>query len=42
MIKDMDKYNAAQSMGWSVFRVSSNHIEKGEVIPLLEKVLVQI
>jgi very-short-patch-repair endonuclease len=37
--RDMEKYNLAQINGWTVLRVSSGHIRRGEVGELLKKVL---
>lgn len=39
MEADMEKYNRAQIEGWTVLRVSSNHIKRGEIVPMLEKLL---
>lgn len=39
--KDCDKYNAATVDGWRVLRVTSKHIQGGEVIPLLESALAR-
>lgn len=32
MVADMDKYNTAALLGWTVLRVASPHITKGEAI----------
>ena len=37
--KDCDKYNAAAIDGWRVLRVTSHHIQGGEIVPLLEEAL---
>jgi very-short-patch-repair endonuclease len=37
--RDMEKYNLAQINGWTVLRVSSNHIKRNEVAALVKQVL---
>ncbi len=35
-IGDCDKYNEAQKMGWSVFRITAVHVQNGKAFEILE------
>ena len=39
VIKDMEKYNRAASLGWKVFRGTPQQIAAGELLPLIADVL---
>lgn len=36
---DMEKYNEAALMGWTLIRVTGDHIKKGEALKLIERAL---
>lgn len=38
-LRDADKYNEAALRGWKVLRVTSNHIQSGEALRLIERAL---
>ena len=37
--RDMEKYNAAQALGWTVLRFSPQMVESGEALETLREVL---
>lgn len=39
MLKDMEKYNTAATLGWTVLRVAKPHLESGEAIRWIEEML---
>lgn len=41
MIADMEKYNEAQRLGWSIFRFDGDSVKSGEAIRFVERVLTQ-
>lgn len=41
MQADMEKYNEAQRLGWSIFRFSGNSVKSGEAIRFVKAVLAQ-
>lgn len=38
--KDLEKYNAATSAGWRVFRFTPKHVKSGEAVQLIEAALL--
>lgn len=41
MQADMEKYNEAQRLGWSIFRFDGDSVKSGEAIRFVERVLTQ-
>lgn len=39
MLKDMEKYNTAATMGWTVLRVAKPHLKDGSALRWIEEIL---
>ena len=37
-MKDIEKYNEANHLGWTVYRVSTNQVTSGEALKLIERI----
>ena len=37
-VKDMEKYNNASLLGWTVYRVSTHQVTSGEALKLIERI----